>query len=258
MTKTILKPAIMLALILTSAVSKSQKSDSTVTIIFAGDRSKAKTKKKDELKNVIKVAPTGVFVGQIPLIYERRLTPNISVQVGFGLTSQNYVRTAFIKANQKNITTEYPWIDSDPYESDYADELYKFDKRKSAIGTMFTIQPKFYLDDDAIDGHFIGFSYSNINYKFTYPKATLSGGNLVFNGSPQSEKETITDFMLHYGSQSINGHFSFEYSSAIGLRTVKGEKYSATTTGTGLKDGFTPYSQTLFNYELAIRIGYAF
>lgn len=65
--------------------------------------------------------------------------------------------------------------------------------------------------------------------------------------------------MLHYGVQSLSGHFSFEYSSAIGLRTVKGEKYSATTTSGGtLKDGFTPYTQTLFNYEFAIRVGYAF
>jgi hypothetical protein len=64
--------------------------------------------------------------------------------------------------------------------------------------------------------------------------------------------------MLHFGTQNINGHFSLEYSTAIGLRKVEGTKYVATSDGTKAYDGFSNYKQTLLNYELAIRVGYVF
>lgn len=74
----------------------------------------------------------------------------------------------------------------------------------------------------------------------------------------QNEKETITDFMLTYCRQAINGHFSIEYSTSIGLRKVTGSKYVAYDDGTKVYDGFATYKQTLFNYEVAVRVGYAF
>ena len=241
--------------------TKAQKSDSTVTIIFAGEKNKGSykaSKKKDvDANNIIKVAPTGIFVGQIPLIYERKLTPSISIQVAAGLTNQNYIRTLFMKAHERSIITDYP--SNFPNSSDESENLYSFNIRKAETGTMFSIQPKFYTDDDALDGSYIGFSYSLYNYKFSMPAATYNTtSGLRFNGNPQSESEKITDFMVHYGMQNINGHFSFEYSSAIGLRKVEGTKYVATSDGIKGYDGFSNYKQTLFNYELAIRVGYVF
>lgn len=247
--------------------AKAQKSDSTVTIIFAGEKnasSYSKKKKKDsDAYNAIKVAPTGIFVGQIPLVFERKLSPNISIQVGAGLTNQNFLRTAFVKASSitKNITSDYPWSSSSSTSYDQADELYSFEKRKVEMGTMFAIQPKFYLNDDALDGGFIGFGYNSYSYKFSHPRASAyNSSSIVFKGSDQAEKEKITDFMVYYGIQSISGHFSFEYSTGIGLRKVKGEKYAAAYDYNTSKilDGFVSYQQTLFNYEMAFRIGYVF
>lgn len=260
MTKLILKASLLL-MCSTLFNNVHAQNDSTVTIIFAGDKNKSSNKRKKKVTNqdnIIKVAPTGIFVGQIPLIYERKLTPNISVQVAGGLTNQNYVRTLFMKAHERSIITDYP-SNFPIYSSDESENLYSFNTRKAETGTMFSIQPKFYTDDDALDGSYIGFSYSIYNYKFSMPAATYNTTTgLRFNGAPQSESEKITDFMLHYGVQNINGHFSFEYSSAIGLRKVEGTKYVATSDGVKAYDGFSSYKQTLFNYELAIRVGYVF
>ncbi len=272
MIKNFLRTALLLSFSVTTFVSKAQKSDSTVTIIFAGDRSKtSKTTKRKAApqNNIIKVAPTGIFVGQIPLIYERKLTSSISVQLSAGLTAQNYIRTLFAKASQiasdgSSSSSNLPWADKSS-NSDYAEDIYNFERRKAEMGTMFSIQPKFYLDDDALDGSYVGFSYSNYNYKFSTPKAvytTTAYSNIIFTGAPQNESEKITDFMIHYGHQGINGHFSIEYSSAIGLRKVSGEKYGATydynVDKTHPLDGMIQYSKTLFNYEFAIRVGYVF
>jgi hypothetical protein len=266
MTKLIFKASLLLTCLFVCYHSKAQQ-DSTVTIIFAGDKNKSsKAKKKLISQNsIFKVAPTGVFVGQIPLIYERKLTPNISIQVGAGLTNQNYIRGLFVKAQENNIALTYPTTWDENQSSDQADELYDFTKnRKVELGTMFSIQPKFYYDDDAMDGGYIGFSYNIYNYKFSSNGATYTpSGGLKFNDltQRQSETETITDFMLHYGKQVLNGHFAIEYSSAIGLRKVEGTKYVAQPNSTapkGYVDGPGTYKQTLFNYEMAIRVGYVF
>lgn len=263
MNKLFLKASILMLTLSCSFITNAQKSDSTVTIIFAGEKNKGgnytSKKKKVDANNIIKIAPTGIFVGQIPLIYERKLTSSISIQVAAGLTNQNYVRSAFMKANDRSPITEYP--DNFPmYSSDESEKLYSFNTRKAEMGTMFSIQPKFYLNDDALDDSYIAFSYNLYNYKFSMPKGSYDAfTGFKFNGPAQSESEKITDFMLHFGSQNINGHFSLEYSTAVGLRKVEGTKYVATRDGTGGSyDGFANYKQTLFNYELAIRVGYVF
>lgn len=243
---------------------KAQNDDSTksTTIIFKGTSTgNIKKKKKIDLENnIIKLSPTGFLVGQIPLIYERKINNSFSIQIGAGITSQNYVRTAFQSAkvfDQFDDNNNLPWSNVSRYTSDEAENLYKFNNRKATSGTMFTIQPKIY-GGDALEGYFLGMSYSNITYKFNHPKANLNSGALNFNGPDQSETEKVTDFMLHFGGQTINNRISIEYSSALGIRRIKGDKYAAANINGILYDGLANYSQTLFNYEIAIRIGYAF
>jgi len=244
--------------------ANAQKSDSVTTIIFSRPQSSIyKTVKKvKQLKNIIKVAPTGVLVGQFPLIYERRFADNFSIQFAGGITSQNYIRTAIeLARDMDNNNVEYPWSNvNNAY--DVAPKIYNFSNgRKVANGSMFSIQPKLYLNDEALDGSYVGFSISNIDYKFTIPQARFFGSGIKFSGPEQSEKERITDFMVHFGNQSVNNHFCFEYSFAMGIRKINGTKYVATTDGTTnstIYDGFINYNRTTFNTEFALRVGYVF
>lgn len=43
------------------------------------------------VKNVLKLNPLLFFRGEIPLYYERALTPNLSVELGLGITTRNYM-----------------------------------------------------------------------------------------------------------------------------------------------------------------------
>jgi hypothetical protein len=68
MKKLFLKKSLLIVAMAMAITTKAQKSDSTVTIIFAGEKNKGSykaSKKKDvDANNIIKVAPTGIFVGQ--------------------------------------------------------------------------------------------------------------------------------------------------------------------------------------------------
>lgn len=269
MSKLFLRLSILILGLSAGFGSKAQKSDSTVTIIFAGEKNRGSyTSKKSVVvaNNILKIAPTGIFVGQVPIIYERRISPNIGLQASVGFTNQNFIRTLFAKASQISSTgstsgtSNLPWADKTT-SSDFGEDIYNFERRKAETGTMFSIEPKFYFDDDALDGAYVGFSYNNYNYKFSSPGAIYSSTAykyVVFTGPSKSEYEKITDFMIHYGHQNINGHFVLEYSSAIGLRKVTGEKYGYTVDNSQVYDGMIPYTKTLFNYEFCIRVGYAF
>jgi hypothetical protein len=47
------------------------------------------------VKNVLKVNPLLFFRGEIPLYYERALTPNVSLELGLGVTLRNYIALSF-------------------------------------------------------------------------------------------------------------------------------------------------------------------
>lgn len=47
------------------------------------------------VKNVLKVNPLLFFRGEIPLYYERALTPNLSLELGLGVTLRNYIALSF-------------------------------------------------------------------------------------------------------------------------------------------------------------------
>jgi Protein of unknown function (DUF3575) len=244
----------------TALFSTAQSNDSTVTVIFAGagKKSSSKTRKKIGDANIIKLAPTGIFTGQIPLIYERKLSDNVSIQIGAGLSNQSYMRGMLMTAlDKEKLAKNYP-SDWPSYGFDESEELYKFSTRKVEMGTTFSIQPKYYFSGDVMDGGFIGFSYNVTNYKFSMPKATATGSDIKFNGPLQSESEKVSDYMLHYGIQHINDHFSIEYAASIGIRKVEGVKYVAFHSSSKVYDGFSSYQQNLLNYEAAIRIGYVF
>ncbi len=49
----------------------------------------------DIVKNVIKVNPLLFFRGEVPIYYERALSPNLSIEVGVGVTLRDYLKMSF-------------------------------------------------------------------------------------------------------------------------------------------------------------------
>jgi hypothetical protein len=219
-----------------------------------------KHRKKANEENIVKIAPLGFVDGSFPVFYERRITEFFSVQAGVGLTSRNYMRglmqdaRSSIDLNDNNGT---------PTTTDLSEKIYSFSDRSPKLGFMFSVQPRFYFDSDAPNDGFMGISYNFYRYNFDIPalvtSSTTSSGYAA-TGPIQNENEKISDIMVAFGDQILFDKLVLEFSSGIGIRNVNGLKYTATQdpTTNEIDNGFGNYKQTLFNYEISVRVGYHF
>ena len=249
----------------TNAQSSKERRDSSVVIIFNNNSSQtANAHKKTKEDNIIKIAPLGFISGTFPILYEKVITDFFTVQVGAGLTNKDYIRAVFQKASADGgdgASISYPWGTNSSYQ-DVSEPLYNFTYRTSTMGYMFTIQPRLYFDSNSPEDQFMGISYDYYHYGFSIPGIVPDGaGSYAQTGSPQSEHENISDIMVHFGNQTVYDNITVEYTTGIGLRNVSGVKYVADynySTNTVDQEGFATYKQTLFNYEIGIKIGYHF
>lgn len=64
-------------------------------VILYKDRMQAEYDTVNIVKNVFKVNPLLFFRGEVPLYFERSLSPNLSIEVAFGVTLRNYLAMSF-------------------------------------------------------------------------------------------------------------------------------------------------------------------
>ncbi|MEZ4807379.1 MAG: hypothetical protein R2815_07875 [Flavobacteriales bacterium] len=65
-------------------------------VVLYKDRVNAAFDTVDCVKNVFKINPLLFFRGEIPLYYERALTPRLSLEVGVGVTLRNYLALSLV------------------------------------------------------------------------------------------------------------------------------------------------------------------
>jgi hypothetical protein len=65
-------------------------------VLLYKDRMAAEFDTVKVMKNVIKANPLLFFRGELPLYYERALAPNVSIEVGVGLTLRNYLALSLV------------------------------------------------------------------------------------------------------------------------------------------------------------------
>ncbi|GAB4092767.1 DUF3575 domain-containing protein [Flaviaesturariibacter terrae] len=239
------------------AQSRRQARDSTVTIIFGEQKSGSTSSKKkgSTQNNIVKIAPLGFISGQFPLLYERRISGMLTVQVGGGLTHRNYIRNTFINVlhdEDAPLIKQYPWS-ANSGDYDLAPEPYNFDVRKPKMGYMYRLEPRLYFGGDAPEESYLGFQYNYARYNFSIPGYVAASND--FSGAEKNEYETLTDFMVHFGHQWLYDRLSMEWSSAIGLRQIRGSKYVVSNHGT---EGFASYDKSLINFGLGFTVGYHF
>lgn len=240
-----------------NAQSRKVLRDSSTVIIFNQSSSSTSYKKKKSYDdNIIKIAPLGFISGTFPIVYERKIKDFFSVQISAGLTSKNYFRNA-IQSSGDGIRPQYSWGDS---YTDISAAPYNFDIRTAKIGTMFSIQPRFYFDSDAPDGNFLGLSVDNYRYNYSIPGITANANSFKQNGADKSEYDNITDFMVHFGKQTVYDKLTFEYTTSIGLRSVSGKRYAAGTNGSTntILESTSTIKQSILNFNLGIKAGYHF
>lgn len=237
--------------------TKKQAKDSSVVIIFSESKSSTTSKKHkgSAETNIVKIAPLGFISGAFPLLYERRITDFMTVQVGGGLTNKNYIRAGIKEANEEVEYSESPFEDS---YYDEAEALYHFKYRKPEMGYMYTVEPRIYFESEAPEGSYLGIAYNFAKYKFAIPALVASPEGYEHKGAPVKENENITDLMIHFGWQNMYDRISLEYSTALGLRKVSGSKYIAYNNGTTFVDGLAKYTENRLNFGIGIKVGYHF
>ena len=209
--------------------------------------------------NVVKLAPFGFIPGTFSAHYERVLTDFFSIQGGIGFTHRNYVRNLFWGTDGLDlINYQYPG-GQDPYE-DKADGIYDFDSRTPQLGFMLSIQPRLYFDSEAPDGAYFCFSYDRMRHRFDVPGIRYDSTtfNYVHRGSIKKEYEDLSDMLVGFGYQVLYDRLSLDFTGLAGLRNVSGKKYYYFDNGSTIDEGFAKYKQTLFNFNIAIKVGYHF
>lgn len=248
---------------LAHAQSRRTAKDSSTVIIFnqySTASTRLQNKRRSSENNIIKIAPLGFITGTFPLAYERKLTDFMGIQIGGGLTYKNYVRGLVKKEGESDeVRMEYPWGSGS--FSDIGGSLFNYNARKAKMGYMFTFQPRFYYNSDALDGYFMGLSLDHYRYNFeSQGVVATSGGGYERKGGMKSEHENITDYMVHLGQQIVNDRLTLEYSTGIGIRKVKGVKYAAAYNyaGTEIMEGYATYSESILNLGISFKLGYHF
>ena len=226
---------------------------------------KKKTKHSAEL-NIIKISPLSFISGFVPVYYERELNSFLSIQVGAGITTRNYVKGWFNNIGDEEDFNQGETTWSAPGNEGNSNQLdpYDYATRKPDIGYCFSIQPRIYFESEGMDGSFIGISYDYYHYansqKKIVPGPGNGGGAPVFSGNTFKEYEKFSDISAYFGTQTLYDRIALEYSFGIGLRNIKAQQYAYTNdfvTGDYI-DGVMNTKKTKLAFNLAIKVGYHF
>jgi hypothetical protein len=161
-----------------SQVTIYNQSGSTDSVIASKDQPKYE-RKKTAHKSIILLktdAYEALFTGTAMLFVEKTFTDNFGVEVGAGITYGSTVnKVTMFKSIEKGSslgTFIGAPVSSNPTQaSDQTLRQFEEDYVKTGMGYAFSVTPKFYLEDDPVDGPYISLQAMYKNYKFTTPSA---------------------------------------------------------------------------------------
>ncbi|MGZ5192099.1 MAG: hypothetical protein ACXWCZ_13910 [Flavisolibacter sp.] len=235
------------------------------TIYFSKDTTTvAKKKKRSSEQNIIKIAPLGFLFGNIPLFYERSINDFLSVQVGAGVTTRNYLREWVSNIgeddNVESADGKTTWNGTQGDYSNY-NSANDFENRKSSLGYLFSIQPRIYFESEGLDGYFIALSYEKARYNFSSRmiETGLAIGEPKYTDQYFKEYDDFSDIAVNTGVQTLYDKISVEYTVGVALRSKKGIRYAYTQDYSGnYIDGYTEIKKNAPAFLIGFKIGYHF
>jgi len=187
-----------------------------------------------EVYNLIKVNPLLIFNGDIPIYYEHRLSDNVSVEAGIGITHLDYIYEGFR----------------------FDENLENFDAGRIAkLGYSLRAGLKFYPSNytHALDEFYIG---PEIRFKHYNTEISIQGStNKIY-----PEYRTIVDFKISGGYiYYITDRVMFDFYGGIGLRSKRESRAQIDTSGP-ITITIPPSLQrsTLPALALGIKVGFGF
>jgi len=185
----------------------------TEVIVFSSDKNKCRnvsgfgSTKTGHDNNIVKVGLLYWVNGVIPVYYERKLTPWLTVQGGVGLTTRDFI------ADLMNEII-YTAGDGSSYNT-----YYSYQHRKALVGYYLSAQPKFYLNNDAMDGFYISPWLEFKHYAFKANMVDPTQPDLVYlNNAYQNEHRNCLDFTINCGWQWMYNPLTIEFNLGAGFR----------------------------------------
>jgi len=192
--------------------------------------------------NVLKGGLLYFVSGCIPVYYERRVLPWLSIEAGVGLTTRDFIADgANIVINGNN-------------DNEGLNPYYRYNARKPLVGEYASIQPKFYIRNNAMEGFWLGpvIEFKRFNYK-----ANLAAVNTLpdDNGNPvympnvyQKEYRNALDFTFNVGWQFKYNTLCLEYLMGAGFRRFWEQRSDVENAG-GLTPGPPYFTNGLRTYN---------
>jgi hypothetical protein len=155
-----------------------------------------------------------LFTGTAMLFAEKTLTDNFGIEIGAGITYGSTVnKVTMFKSIEKGSslgTFIGAPVSSNPAQtSDQTLRQFEEDYVKTGMGYAFSVTPKFYLEDDPVDGPYISLQAMYKNYKFTTP--------LAFDPYAPSIAQSLARLNL-----TVNWGYNYEFSDHIAVESFFG------------------------------------
>ena len=207
-------------------------------VLLYKDRMAAEFDTVKVMKNVVKANPLLFFRGEIPLYYERALAPNVSIEVGLGLTLRNYLALSLV-----------------------GDDADDFGAGTEIIPSMSVrAGVRFYLEHDLEpQGWYIQPEFGQITYAKDIRISDPAGG---FSEERLRDRRTFNDIRMFGGYQmlSYSSNWVLDFYGGIAFR-VRDQLVVTETVDPALRT-FT-YQQEQRNDRvpaafLGLKVGYGF
>lgn len=152
----------------------------------------------DVMKNVFEINPLLFFRGEIPLMYERALTPRLSMRLGVGVTLRNYMAMSF--------TGDHPDAD------DFGSGTEIIPKPSFHIGARFYLQ-----DDIEPQGFYMEPIWSHLVYTKDIRELLADGS---FTDKSYRDERTFDDLRVLFGYQNLSysSNWLLDFYGGIGFR----------------------------------------
>lgn len=221
---------------------------------YAEDSAYSATNNLSATKSILKIEPLGFLHGSIPFSFERRLSNAFTIEGAVGLTTgYNYLREKYL-----NFRPTSHYEDSIKYMNVRYRTGNRND-RKSSIGYLFIVQPRFYFGKQAPSGFYTGLSVEYYRFRSLRRHPQVSGNTLVFTGPTADEDEYERDVRVNLGYQKLLKKVTVETAVSVGWMDVKGKKLAAALLpGNRAGSASVRYGRSGFNYHLTLQVGYQF
>jgi len=192
--RTPLRNALFLAVLLSALGAAAQPGKPKV--VLYKDRLAAAFDTVDCVKNVIKVNPLLFFRGEIPIYYERAITPKLSIELGAGVALRDY------------LTLSFNGSDADDYGAG----------TEIVPRLSFHIGARFYFEDDLEpQGFYLQPTFSHLNYT---KDIRTKGPTGELTDNALRDERVYNDLRLYAGYQllSSNSNWMWDLYGGVGYR----------------------------------------